>query len=224
MRGVYIQPTLARLNSALQALRSILPSGFVALGALADEALPIPAADLAVIQGAVPQRRAEFVGGRWCAHQALRAVGLPALHLPPGPLGAPCWPAGALGSITHDAGHCLAVAGPASVLRGIGIDWCDDDYLDTLMGVADQILAASERDSLVHSYDPARYLQRVFCAKEAVVKAVSTTLGRFIELNEITIQGDSTEFVARISGCNAFINGVHLSVRAHSLAWAALPK
>lgn len=223
MVSVNTQPTSDRLDAALFALRTILPPGFAAVGALADEALPIPAADRVLVEKAVPRRRAEFVGGRWCAHQALQAVGLPALNLPPGQLGAPRWPAGALGSITHDAGHCLAVAGPASKLAGVGIDWCDDDCLGILVELADRVLAPFEREAFRRSRDPVRHLQRAFCAKEAVVKAVSATLGRFVELHEITIDSDCDTFVARISGYDGLLSGAHLSVRTHALAWAELP-
>jgi 4'-phosphopantetheinyl transferase EntD len=194
----------------------------VAKGALADETLPIPDADRVWVENAVPRRRAEYVAGRWCAHEALHAIGLRALSLPAGLLGAPRWPAGVVGSITHDAGYCLAVAGPASSLVGVGIDWCDDDCLGTVLDLANQVLAPSERGALALSGDPARHLQRVFCAKEAVVKAVSATLGRFLDLHEITVDSVSGAFEARISGRCDLVRGKHLSVQRHALAWAAL--
>ena len=225
MAAVNPQAPRIRLEAALHALRACLPPGFAAMGALADEGLPIPAADRALVDRAVPHRRAEFVAGRWCAHQALAAVGLPAATLPTGLLGAPAWPAGAIGSITHDAGHCLAVAGPATALRGIGIDWCDDSRLDSLGGLADQVLSPLERDAFERAAAPHRHLQRVFCAKEAAVKAVSATIGRFIELQEITIEDDRAEaggFLARIAGQARLIRGRHLPAQACALAWAAL--
>lgn len=216
------QPTLARLDAALLALRATLPPGFVAIGALADETLLIPDADRAQVEYAVPRRRAEYVAGRWCAHEALRAIGQGVSSLPAGLLGSPRWPAGVLGSITHDAGYCLAVAGPASSLAGVGVDWCDDDCLGTVLELASHVLAPSERAALACSGDPARHLQRLFCAKEAVVKAVSATLGRFLKLHEITVDSDLGAFEARISGLCNLVSGKHLSVQSHALAWATL--
>lgn len=216
------QPTLARLDAALLALRATLPPGFVAMGALADETLRIPDADRVRIANAVPRRRAEYVAGRWCAHEALHAIGQGTSSLPAGLLGAPRWPAGVVGSITHDAGYCLAVVGPASSLAGVGVDWCDDDCLGTVLELASHVLAPSERAALASSGDPARYLQRVFCAKEAVVKAVSATLGQYLELHEIIVDSDLGAFEARISGRCNLVSGNHLSVQRHALAWAML--
>lgn len=217
-----MNPGLTRIAAAVNSLQVILPLGFVACGALADENLPIPAADLSEVKDAVPQRRAEFVAGRWCAHRALQAMGLPALKLPLGPLGAPCWPPGALGTITHDAGYCLAVAGPASGLRGIGVDWCEDGSADSLLDTSKYVLAPAEYDALMCSHDPARHLQLIFCAKEAVVKAVSATIGQFVDLSDIAIESRNSGFVAYVTGLDTLVQGVHLPVRSHALAWAML--
>ena len=213
------------LGAAVRALQGALPVGFFAVGALADESLPIPAADRARIDHAVPVRRAEFVAGRWCAYEALKAAALPATSLPAGPLGAPCWPCGAIGSITHDAGHCLAVAGPAAALAGIGVDWCDDSRLDALSGLAEQILAEVEQASCARALMPVRHLQRVFCAKEAVVKAASAAVGRYLELRDILVESDGLDdraFSARIAGHGFVIRGTHLPATGHALALAWL--
>lgn len=213
---------LTRIDAAVNSLQVILPLGFVVCGALADEKLPIPAADLYEVKDALPRRRAEFVAGRWCAHRALQAVGLPALKLPRGQLGAPCWPSGSLGTITHDAGYCLAVAGPASGIRGIGVDWCEEGSADSLLGTSKYLLAPAEYETLMRCRDPARNLQMIFCAKEAVVKAISATIGQFVDLSDITLESRNSGFVAHVSGLNMLIKGVHLQFRSHSLAWATL--
>lgn len=219
-----VQATLA---AAVTALQAAMPAGFCALGALADEQLPIPAADRALVARAVARRRAEFVAGRWCAHQALRAIGLPAASLPTGPLGAPCWPLGAAGSITHDAGYCLAVAGPDTTIAGIGIDWCDDSRLDGLPDLSVQILAPAEREGFARAPSSARHLQRLFCAKEAVVKAASATVGHFLELGHIVIDAvdeDGGAFSAVLAGHSIVIRGRLLPVQGHALAVAWLAR
>ena len=150
---------------------------------------------------------------------------MPAVALPTGHLGAPCWPAGAVGSITHDAGYCLAVAGPASRVTGIGIDWCDDTRLPSLPELAEQIVADAERGALAHASSAARHLQRLFCAKEAVVKASSALVGQFLELRQIVIDDVSADrgtFSARIAGHAFVIRGELLPVRTHALAMACL--
>lgn len=216
------------LDDAVLALRRCAPAGFHVVGALAHEGLPIPDADRTLVAKAVPRRRAEFVAGRWCAHQALHAAALPAASLPTGRLGAPCWPDGAIGSITHDAGHCLAIAGPLAHIAGIGIDWCDDSRLDGLPALAEQILADAEHDAFARAASKARHLQHLFCAKEAVVKAASASVGSFLELRGIVIGtdrsggSDSGAFHARIDGHALLIRGRLLPARAHALALAWL--
>ncbi len=215
----------ATLDTAVAALQRCAPEGFRVVGALADEQLPIPAADRVLVERAVPRRRAEFIAGRWCAHQALQAILLPAAALPTGRLGAPCWPVGAVGSITHDAGYCVAVAGPAKSAAGIGIDWCDDTRLDGLPELTDQIVADAERTALARAPSAARHLQRLFCAKEAVVKAASASVGQFLELRDIVIDPDAVDserFTARIAGHAFLIRGELLPVQAHALAMAWL--
>jgi 4'-phosphopantetheinyl transferase EntD len=110
-----------------------------------------------------------------------------------------------------------------AALAGIGVDWCDDNNLGNVLELADQVLAQSEYGNFARAPDPARHLQRVFCAKEAVVKAASASVARFVELSEIAIHGDSDAFVARISGHSLLIRGTHISVQTHALAWAVLP-
>lgn len=217
--------TQAALAMAVSALQRCVPPGFHVVGALADERLPVPAADRAQVDRAVPRRRAEFIAGRWCAHQALQAVALPASALPTGRLGAPCWPAGAVGSITHDAGYCVAVAGPAARVAGIGIDWCDDTRQAGLPELAGQIVADAERRALAQASSAARHLQRLFCAKEAVVKAASAPVGHFLDLRDIVVDNvpeDSGGFSARIVGHTFVIQGQLLPVQTHALAMAWL--
>ncbi|HYE71272.1 MAG TPA: 4'-phosphopantetheinyl transferase superfamily protein [Aquabacterium sp.] len=215
----------AVLDAAVRTLRNALPAAFFAVGARADERLPIPAADRALVDKAVAHRRAEFVAGRWCAHEALKAAALPAVGLPTGPLGAPCWPSGAIGSITHDAGHCVAIAGPAAGVSGVGIDWCEDSRLAGLSELADQILADREQQAFRHGGATARQLQRIFCAKEAVVKAASSAVGRFLELRDIHVVdegGNGGAFHAHIASHSFAIRGWHLPAVGHALALAWL--
>src|ERR1700761_3617241 len=62
----------------------------------------------ALLGRAVEKRRREFAAGRGCARRALAALGLPPAPLLPGEGGAPRWPDGVVGSITHCAGYAAA--------------------------------------------------------------------------------------------------------------------
>jgi 4'-phosphopantetheinyl transferase EntD len=64
------------------------------------------------VAGVSPRRRAEFATGRGCAHAALSRCGFGPAPLLPDADRAPCWPQGAVGSITHTVDYALAVAAP----------------------------------------------------------------------------------------------------------------
>ncbi|MEU4349020.1 4'-phosphopantetheinyl transferase superfamily protein [Streptomyces sp. NPDC023838] len=86
-------------------------------------AAPHPAELRFLPPGAVDRRRREFATGRACAGSALAALGAPASGpLPRDARGAPVWPAGTLGSITHCAGYRAAVAARAADGVALGID------------------------------------------------------------------------------------------------------
>ncbi len=71
---------------------------------------------------AASKRQAEYLAGRICAHEVLRqATGTPAIPTI-GEDRAPCWPAGATGSITHGAGFAAAIAARREHWRGLGLD------------------------------------------------------------------------------------------------------
>ncbi len=76
----------------------------------------------AVIARAVDKRRREFTTVRHCARQALAALGRPAGPLLPGERGAPTWPDGVVGSMTHCAGYRAAAVADRADVASLGID------------------------------------------------------------------------------------------------------
>ncbi|NDZ87966.1 4'-phosphopantetheinyl transferase, partial [Streptomyces sp. SID10115] len=60
-------------------------------------------AEEAVVANAVDKRRKEFTTVRHCARTALARIGVPAAPILPGHRGAPGWPDGVVGSMTHCA-------------------------------------------------------------------------------------------------------------------------
>ena len=71
---------------------------------------------------ASPKRQGDFRAGRHCAHVALSHLSYGHIPLLVGAGGAPEWPTGVVGSISHTEGYCGAVVGAASALQGIGFD------------------------------------------------------------------------------------------------------
>jgi 4'-phosphopantetheinyl transferase EntD len=134
---------------------------------------------------AVPRRQAEFAAGRTCAHAALRRLGAPEVPLLRGPHGAPRWPAGFLGSITHTDDYCAAAVATDDDCVSIGVDAEPDAALPE--GVLPLISLEPERAAigLLRSTTPGTHWDRLlFCAKEAVFKAWFPLTQRWLGFEE----------------------------------------
>ncbi len=78
--------------------------------------------ELAATECWAPRRRSQFALGRTVARRALERCGVVA-----GPIlfdgeGAPAWPAGTVGSISHKRQNCMVAVGSASRFDGVGVD------------------------------------------------------------------------------------------------------
>ncbi|MEM1245367.1 MAG: 4'-phosphopantetheinyl transferase superfamily protein, partial [Acidobacteriota bacterium] len=74
------------------------------------------------LTGAGSKRRAEFSAGRHLARRIGQRLGHPIAALPRRDDGAPAWPSGLLGSISHCDDLCVVALAPATRLRGLGVD------------------------------------------------------------------------------------------------------
>ncbi|OLP18723.1 hypothetical protein BST81_09065 [Leptolyngbya sp. 'hensonii'] len=181
---------------------------------------PLFPEEVAYIRNAVAKRQAEFATGRWCAREALATIGVAPQPLPVSPLLAPCWPEGTIGSITHDRDICLAIALPAIRHTGVGIDLLHPDQ-QVGADLAPLIVNAWEQQHILTLNAHPTTLRSLFSIKESVVKAISKSVGRFMDLLEITIDLQETEFAASCNAVAGQIHGWHVQV-AHTLLTAAI--
>jgi 4'-phosphopantetheinyl transferase EntD len=132
----------------------------------------------ALVAGSVPGRRREFAGGRACAREALQRLGAPAVAIPADPDGAPRWPPGIVGSITHKAGYRAAAVARTERLAGLGIDAELDAPLPA--GVLETIASPDELEAverLLAERPGVAWDRLLFSAKEAAVKAARPLRG-----------------------------------------------
>jgi 4'-phosphopantetheinyl transferase EntD len=154
----------------------VLPEGVFHRAAYGDELdfAPLHPEETAAVARAVAKRQREYAAGRACARDALARLGLP-----PGPIlrdahrGAPQWPDGVVGSITHcDRYRAAAVARRTDILA-LGIDAEPHDVLPE--GVLDAVTATdAERAALaglMESAPQVHWDRLLFSAKETVYKA-----------------------------------------------------
>ena len=155
--------------------------------------------EAAAVANAVAERRREFATVRCCAREALRQLGHPAVPLLPGAEGAPQWPAGVVGSMTHCAGYRAAAVARAGDLLSVGID--AEPHAAITSEVLDLIQRDDERAhvrALKDSHPGLHWDRILFCAKEAVYKAWFPLTHRWLDFADVstTLHPDGT-FSAR---------------------------
>ncbi|MBB1519130.1 4'-phosphopantetheinyl transferase family protein [Aquipseudomonas guryensis] len=128
---------------------------------------------IAAING-VAKRQGEYLAGRLCAREALRQ-----LHGKPsvpgrGEDGAPQWPSGVVGSITHGAGQAAALVAHARDWQGLGLDVEQQLSATRAAKLAGEILtpAELERASGLEAEAFARLVTLTFSLKESLFKAL----------------------------------------------------
>ncbi|MGH3833192.1 MAG: 4'-phosphopantetheinyl transferase family protein [Pseudonocardiaceae bacterium] len=170
-------------------IEKILLGGVVGVEAFDDpvEAVLYPG-EAEVLSRAVDKRRREFRTVRHCARQALGQLGLPPVSILPGERGAPRWPPGVVGSMTHCAGYRAAAVARSRDLRTLGID--AEPHLPLPAGVLGVIARDEERERLseLAAADNATCWDRIlFCAKEAVYKAWFPLTHRWLGFEHATV-------------------------------------
>jgi 4'-phosphopantetheinyl transferase EntD len=144
----------------------------MAFADLADggQDLPLPPVEAAHVARAGEKRRRDFAMGRSCGRLALDRLGAGAGAIAIGTRGAPLWPPGVSGSITHTQGYAAAVVARNTAFTAIGID--AEHVGDMSPALEGKLFQPGERAALDRlGADRARGAAILFSAKEAYYKA-----------------------------------------------------
>ena len=163
-----------------------------------------------IMAHAVESRRREYAAVRNCAHACLRRLGYVPAPILPGVGGAPTWPAGVQGSLTHCAGYAAAAVGSLARISAIGIDAEPDAPLPD--GVLDLVATPTERDRLAGiqvETDNLNWDRLLFSAKEAVYKAWFPLVHEWLDHQEaeILFEPQTGTFAALLSRDGLVVNG-----------------
>ncbi len=163
-----------------------------------------------VIGHAVEPRRREYAAVRSCARACLERLGYPQVPILPGAGGAPIWPVGVRGSMTHCTGYAAAAVGPHPRISAIGIDAEPDAPLPE--GVLDLVATPAEQDRLAVTPlepDSPNWDRLLFSAKEAVYKAWFPMVGEWLDHQEAEIHFHPHEatFTALLSRDGLIVDG-----------------
>lgn len=159
--------SLARLDAALQEL---------ALATLVQSCSP-----------AVRGHQLTHLAGRLCAERALHSLTGQLHAIGRHPDGAPVWPVGLLGSISHDTLGAVALVAYCRDYRWLGVDV--EPLLDAsgCQAVREVCLTVDERKQLHASRQPALETTLRFSAKEAYYKAVHPVLGGAMDFLDVEL-------------------------------------
>jgi 4'-phosphopantetheinyl transferase EntD len=197
-------------------IERILPPKVTAAESFGDDnAAELFPQERAFIARATESRRREFATARACARAALASLGRPPGPILPGPSGAPQWPDGVVGSITHCAGYRAAAVGLIRDIASLGVDAEPNEALPD-HGMLELIALDQERVRLGELADGGPDIcwdRLLFCAKEAVYKAwfplARCWLG--FESADIVIDPHGGTFTTRLLVQGPLVNGIPLT-------------
>ena len=148
-----------------------------------------------------PARERAYRAGRLCAQQALGALGQGhrAVQIGRRADGAPDWPPGIVGSITHTDHLACAAVVVAGRWRGLGLDSeaVPAAGTSTAADIAQLCATDQERRALGAAPDAVRATM-LFSLKESVHKALAPVLGRRLAFDEVAVD---TAVALSPSGC-----------------------
>jgi enterobactin synthetase component D / holo-[acyl-carrier protein] synthase len=140
------------------------------------------------VRQAVDKRVREFTTVRHCARTALDRLGIPPAPILPDAHGAPQWPEGIVGSMTHCDGYRAAAVARATQIATLGVDAephgpLPDDVIGTV-----SLPEERKRIALLTARRPEVHWDRLlFSAKESVYKAWYPLTGAWLDFEEALI-------------------------------------
>ncbi len=156
----------------------------------------------------VPRRQRQFAAGRACASAALAALDpdfgpeLARVRVGRGSGGAPLWPAGITGSITHTDGFASAAVARTRDAASVGIDTEPIIAAARANVVSTTIAWPCEQALARHAgCDRLEALTLVFSAKESIFKCLYPVVGRFFDFHDarvVEVDAASRTFTVRL--------------------------
>jgi 4'-phosphopantetheinyl transferase EntD len=197
-------------------ISDVLPANVISHELRGEEctiSYPLVGGEELAVARAVVSRRSEFAAVRHCARQALGRLGYYGVALLPDDRGAPLWPDGVVGSMTHVAGYCAAAVTKDTTIHALGIDAAHHKPLPR--GVLSIASSEGERRGLgdATSLDARVCWDTVlFSSKEAVYKAWYPLTRRWLGFEDVFVEVDpgAKRFRARLLGDPLVIGPAHL--------------
>ncbi len=169
-------------------LVELLPAGAMgAVGRIApgNESLLTPVEAESLDRAVTRVRRASGTARR-LARELCALLGVEAADIPRSRSGAPVWPAGLIGSLTHDSSMAAVIVARSCSFGGVGVDIEPSEPIgDDVVGL---VVRDEENRGLRHDPVGGKLL---FSIKEAVFKAVHPHDGIFLDFKDVTVDIES---------------------------------
>ncbi|MFD9462277.1 4'-phosphopantetheinyl transferase [Streptomyces sp. NPDC060027] len=172
-------------------MEELLPGSVVTVESHGDDETAVATLypeEQVIVTRAVAKRRREFATVRACARRAMEKLGVAPGPVLPGERGAPQWPAGLIGSMTHCDGYAAAALARATDLASLGID--AEPHLTLPEDVLAAVALPSETgrlDRLGARAPHVHWDRLLFSAKESVYKAWFPLTGKWLDFSEADI-------------------------------------
>ena len=160
---------------------------------------PLMLAEQSICQNYGESRRRDFVAGRTVARRALHKLGHGAVPILKNESGAPIWPSGVTGSISHSGGHCATAVASMTEVSALGLDIQEIMEVDTEF--ARTVMRADDRHEINETISGVGVALIYFSIREAVYKAYNPDTGAFLEFHDVAVDLDleAKTFNARIN-------------------------
>lgn len=193
-------------------INQILPPEVSATETFADlpDARLFPEEEV-VIARAVDKRRREFTTARACARSALQRLGIEPAPIVRGKGGAPRWPDGVVGSITHCSGYRACAVAFSRHMTSIGIDAePNEEAPDGVIGTVTDHAERAHLADLAAADTGISWDRLLFSAKESVYKTWFPLTGRWLGFGDASVEIDpvARSFTARLRVPGPIVNGV----------------
>lgn len=140
------------------------------------------------------KRRDEFAAGRLCAVAALNSLGASSHSVGRELGGAPIWPTGVVGSISHTDDLAVAVAAPSEIVKAIGVDIELVGGLETALWA---ICFSETEQSQLHRANVglrSSLATALFAAKEAFYKAQWPVTREWVDFLDVEVELGENRF------------------------------
>ena len=171
----------------------LLPEGVASSESFVDDGVFLYPQEARHVERAVASRRRQFATVRRCARDALASLGVTPGPLLPGHRGAPIWPPGIAGSMTHCDGYLAAAVARTADVPALGIDAEPNSPLPEAELLA-MIASPPERRRLAPlalARPDVHWDRLTFCVKESTFKAWFPATGRELEFAEVDVAFDA---------------------------------